>query len=124
MPFCPSCHEPVSLCICKKTEDQSASSASVVAMARDEYDGLKQQVTNQQNDSCRLRLLRNAALRFTFTSEQVRELVQLQHFSDAKKEVAALLYPVTVDKGSFAATVLPAFRFEEERQQVRAQLQL
>ncbi|EGG17500.1 C2 domain-containing protein [Cavenderia fasciculata] len=52
-------------------------------------------------DKDRVRLIRTTANSFAFNSQQVKKMVQNQHYGEPKIQTAILLYPNVVDKANF-----------------------
>lgn len=75
-------------------------------------------------DRDRLRLVTASAEGHWFTCEQVRQLVDVQHFGEAKTMTAVLLYPKIVDPDDFQKTVVAAYQFEEDKREVLGALGL
>lgn len=100
-----------------------AGAASLPALSDDEFSSIVQQVRNNQRDADRLRLLKNLVLSYTVSCVQAKAFVEELEFTEGKVEVAVLLHPATHD-GERYEEVLAALRFEEQKQEVRAQCQL
>lgn len=56
--------------------------------------------------------------------EQVKELVEVQHFGEAKTMTAVLCYPKLVDPDNFEAVVVSAYPYAEDKTEVRSALGL
>lgn len=67
-----------------------------------------------------MRLLRNLILSYTMSCEQAKAFAEEVEFTEAKVEVAVLLFAATHDRERYDL-VLSALRFEEQRNQVRKQ---
>ena len=67
-----------------------------------------------------MRLLRNLILSYTMSCEQAKAFAEEVEFTEAKVEVAVLLFAATHDHERYDL-VLSALRFEEQRNQVRKQ---
>jgi len=66
-----------------------------------EFAEKQEQLKVLYTDKDRLRLLKQLAANYKVTSEQVKTLVQIQHYGDPKIQTAILLYPVVVDPQNF-----------------------
>eukprot|EP01099_Mayorella_cantabrigiensis_P003138 TRINITY_DN2437_c0_g9_i1.p1 TRINITY_DN2437_c0_g9~~TRINITY_DN2437_c0_g9_i1.p1 ORF type:complete len:116 (-),score=37.05 TRINITY_DN2437_c0_g9_i1:463-759(-) len=94
-------------------------------ITRKELDDLKEQLTRMPTDKDRLRLMnRTASAGFRYTCENVKELIEVQHFGEATLATAIKLYPSTVDQQNYLTVVIPAFKFPEHQAEVKAKLGL
>lgn len=55
---------------------------------------------------------------------QVKQLVEVQHFGDAKNNTAILLYPRMTDKENFEKHILPCFKFAEDVADIKKALNM
>jgi len=85
---------------------------------------LKEQLNHMQKDKDRIRLITAAADSFHFTCAQVKQLVDVQHYGDAKNQTAIILYPKITDHENFELTVLSCFKFQEDISEIRVALDL
>eukprot|EP01087_Luapelamoeba_hula_P017502 TRINITY_DN5523_c0_g1_i1.p2 TRINITY_DN5523_c0_g1~~TRINITY_DN5523_c0_g1_i1.p2 ORF type:complete len:100 (-),score=28.28 TRINITY_DN5523_c0_g1_i1:53-352(-) len=85
---------------------------------------LKEQLDRMNRDRDRVRLVTASAEGHWFTCAQVKELVEVQHFGEAKTMTAVLLYPKVIDPDNFEATVISAYQFEEDKKEVKAAIGL
>eukprot|EP01133_Synstelium_polycarpum_P001208 gene1208-1397_t len=82
----------------------------------------EEQLKGVVQDRDRLRLVRTISHSFTFTSENIKRLVKIQHYGEPKIQTALLCYPACVDKQNFQ-TVVDEF-YEEEKKQIKTQLNI
>ena len=68
-----------------------------------------------------MRLLRNLVLSYTMSCEQTKAFVEEVEFTEAKVELAVLLFGATRERERYDPVVLSSLRFEEQRDQVRKQ---
>jgi len=54
----------------------------------------------------------------------VKQLVDVQHYGDAKNQTAIILYPKITDHENFELTVLSCFKFQEDISEIRVALDL
>ncbi|EFA78323.1 hypothetical protein PPL_08974 [Heterostelium album PN500] len=73
-------------------------------------------------DRDRLRLVKTIANSFSFTSENVKKLVQIQHYGEPKIQTAILMYPNVTDKQNYQI-VIDQF-YEEEKKMIKNQLNI
>jgi hypothetical protein len=71
-----------------------------------------------------LRIIKAAGSSFSFSAEQIAELVKVQRYGDSAVQTSILLYPKTVNKDKFSELVLPQYRYAEEREAVKKALNL
>eukprot|EP00013_Stygamoeba_regulata_P020996 CAMPEP_0177653154 /NCGR_PEP_ID=MMETSP0447-20121125/13562_1 /TAXON_ID=0 /ORGANISM="Stygamoeba regulata, Strain BSH-02190019" /LENGTH=97 /DNA_ID=CAMNT_0019156547 /DNA_START=146 /DNA_END=439 /DNA_ORIENTATION=- len=81
------------------------------------------QLENQHNDKDRIRLIEAAADGHWFTTYDVIELVNVQHYGPSKTQTAILLYPKTTDPESYDY-VIECYKFEEDRKEIKEALGL
>eukprot|EP00164_Ancoracysta_twista_P011576 GFYU01017880.1.p1 GENE.GFYU01017880.1~~GFYU01017880.1.p1 ORF type:complete len:139 (-),score=40.19 GFYU01017880.1:340-720(-) len=126
MGFCSGCNEPENLCHCPKVDTTvvQRGDGSRVPLDTDEYDGLKEQISRQRTDKDRMRLIKNIAENYSITCQQAKEIIDLQHMSDGKVDAGVTLHPVIVDPEKFSQVLQDAYKFEEERADVRKALGL
>ncbi|KAL6071667.1 hypothetical protein QOT17_006099 [Balamuthia mandrillaris] len=111
------------LSTCIQTKEKTRKMAGKQISKKD-LDNLKEQLDHMPRDKDRLRLVTAAAESHRFTCEQVKELVEMQHFGEAKTMTAVLTYPNLVDPENFEEVVLQAYQFAEDKEQVRSALGL
>jgi len=85
---------------------------------------LKEQLENMARDKDRLRIVTAAAESHWFTCDQVRQLVEVQHFGEAKTMTGVLCYPKLIDPDVGESEVVGAYQFEEDKKEVRAAIGL
>jgi hypothetical protein len=93
-------------------------------IAQKDLNNLKEQLERMQRDKDRVRLVVAAAENFRFSTAQVLELVNMQHFGDARNQTAILTYPQLTDPEKFEAVVLASFKFEEDKTEIKDSLGL
>jgi len=84
-----------------------------------DLDNLKEQLEHMNRDNDRIRLVNAAGESFFFTCLQVKELIEVQHYGRAQVATSINLYPKIIDKEGFEKIVLPAYKFDEDRAQVK-----
>jgi len=84
-----------------------------------DLDNLKEQLNRMPKDKDRIRLVTAAADGFKFNCAQVKTLVDIQHFGDAKNQTAILLHPKIVDQENFENVVLSQYKFDEDKKEIR-----
>jgi hypothetical protein len=72
-----------------------------MAMNQSDFIQLKQTINNAGFESTRLTILKQALAYNNFTTQQVRELMDLFWFESSKLEVAKMLYPKTIDQQNY-----------------------
>eukprot|EP00211_Chloroparvula_japonica_P009768 CAMPEP_0119125116 /NCGR_PEP_ID=MMETSP1310-20130426/4497_1 /TAXON_ID=464262 /ORGANISM="Genus nov. species nov., Strain RCC2339" /LENGTH=147 /DNA_ID=CAMNT_0007115147 /DNA_START=35 /DNA_END=478 /DNA_ORIENTATION=- len=88
-----------------------------------DYMNLLEQLEQMLTDNDRIRLVSAAAESHWYRCEDVKGLVDQQHYGKAKTSTAVLLYPRIVDKENFN-DVLESYQFEEDKQEIRTSLGL
>jgi len=89
-----------------------------------DLDNLKEQLNRMPKDKDRIRLVTAAADSFKFNCAQVKQLVDVQHFGEAKNQTAILLHPKIVDPENFDKVVLAQYKFDEDKNEIRTALGL
>jgi hypothetical protein len=101
-----------------------------------QQNNLKEQLERMPRDKDRVRLVVQAAENFRFTcvccrvgdrchpscvrvQDQLKELVEMQHFGDAKNQTAILLHPRLTDAANFDKTIMSCFKFDEDKKDIR-----
>mmetsp|Transcript_114864 Transcript_114864/g.161370 ORF Transcript_114864/g.161370 Transcript_114864/m.161370 type:complete len:98 (-) Transcript_114864:34-327(-) len=84
---------------------------------------LKEQLDRMPHDKDRLRLVCTAADSFRFTCDQLKELVEVQHYGEALRTTAINIYPKLEDPDNFDM-VLQCYKYEEDREEIREALGL
>lgn len=103
---------------------QITSSSSDPPIPDKNLKDLKEQLEHLGRDRDRIRIVTAAADGHSFTTAQIVDLVETQHYGDAKNQTAILLYSKCTDQEKFVDTVLPCFNFEEDKQEIRDALGL
>jgi len=88
-----------------------------------EMEDLKEQLEHLRGDRDRSRVINTAGESFQFTTAQLVELVQAQHYGEAQRMTAVSLYPQLVDPENFEK-VLACYKFAEDRQEIKEALGL
>jgi hypothetical protein len=72
-------------------------SSNKPVITQKDLNNLKEQLERMQRDKDRVRLVVAAAENFRFNTAQVLELVNMQHFGDARNQTAILTHPQLTD---------------------------
>merc|ERR1711879_159643 len=86
-------------------------------ITRKELDDLKEQLTRMRTDKDRLRLINVTAEQFQFTTEEIVEVVEHQHYGDAQRMTAINLFANCTDPENFQM-VIDCFKFAEDRDEI------
>jgi len=89
-----------------------------------DLDNLREQLNNMPKDKDRIRLITAAADSFQFTTAQMKQLIEVQHYGDAKNQTAILLHPKLLDPQNFEKLIIPCFKFQEDIQEIKTALNL
>jgi len=87
-----------------------------------DLDNLREQLKNMPKDKDRLKLIKPASESFSFTCAMLKQLVDVQHYGDAKNQTAILCHPKLKDPENFEKLVLPCFQFKEDISEIRSAL--
>jgi hypothetical protein len=86
---------------------------------------MKEQLDKQHRDQDRVRIIKAAIQSgYTFTTDQVVELVRVQRYGTARNQTAILLHPKCTDKELYTSKVLPEFKYKEDLDEVKEALKL
>ena len=83
---------------------------------------LMEQLGRVHGDKDRIRLINAAADGWSFTCQQVKDLLEEQHYGDAAVATAINLFDRVVDEDKFEEVVIEALPYEEDKKQVREAL--
>jgi hypothetical protein len=94
---------------------------SAQAMSEQEFGRIRAALQREWWDDSRQRLLMDVARDRLFSTRQVRQVMDLFTFGDAKVNVAAALYPRVVDPQDFY-TLYDALTFSSEKEELRRRI--
>jgi len=90
-----------------------------ILISKKDLDNLTEQLDKMVRDTDRIRLVNAAGDSFYFSCDQLKQLIEVQHYGKAQVATGINLYPKLVDPENFEKLVLPCYKFDEDRVAVR-----
>jgi hypothetical protein len=98
--------------------NEKADDCKYKIIKEDEYKALKKDINNRNFEATNSTVLKSAAEKNYFSSDQVRELLGFFTFEDSKLDIAKALYPRVCDKNNFFK-VYSAFSFDSSVEELK-----